>query len=53
MLVLGGVHLPRMAAPVVAGLPLLAIVAIAEPYRMRRLTSFMDPWSDPFKTATS
>jgi len=48
MLVLGGVHLPRMAAPVVAGLPLLAIVAIAEPYRMRRLTSFMDPWADPF-----
>ncbi|GAB3729501.1 putative lipid II flippase FtsW [Luteimonas pelagia] len=48
MLVLGGVHLPRMAAPVVVGLPVLAIVAIAEPYRMRRLTSFMDPWSDPF-----
>jgi cell division protein FtsW len=48
MLVLGGVHLPRMAAPVVALLPLLAIVAIAEPYRMRRLTSFMDPWADPF-----
>jgi cell division protein FtsW len=48
MLVLGGVHLPRMAAPVVAALPLLAIVAIAEPYRMRRLTSFLDPWADPF-----
>lgn len=50
MLVLGGVHLPRMAAPVVIGLPLLAIVAIAEPYRMRRLTSFMDPFADPFNS---
>ena len=49
-LVLGGVHLPRMAAPVLVLLPLLAIVAIAEPYRMRRLTSFMDPFADPFNS---
>src|SRR5690606_20670772 len=50
MLVLGGVHLPRMAAPVLLLLPILAIVAIAEPYRMRRLTSFMDPFADPFNS---
>ncbi|MGY0613189.1 MULTISPECIES: putative lipid II flippase FtsW [unclassified Luteimonas] len=50
MLVLGGVHLPRMAAPVLLLLPVLAIVAIAEPYRMRRLTSFMDPFADPFNS---
>ncbi|MGY0560214.1 putative lipid II flippase FtsW [Luteimonas sp. A277] len=50
MLVLGGVHLPRMAAPVLVLLPLLAVVAIAEPYRMRRLTSFMDPFADPFNS---
>ncbi|MBJ7576042.1 putative lipid II flippase FtsW [Luteimonas sp. MC1828] len=50
MLVLGGVHLPRMAAPVLALLPVLALVAIAEPYRMRRLTSFMDPFADPFNS---
>jgi cell division protein FtsW len=31
-------------------LPLLAVVAIAEPYRMRRLTSFMDPFADPFNS---
>ena len=30
------------------GLPVLAVIAIAEPYRMRRLTSFLDPWADPF-----
>lgn len=50
MLVLGGVHMPRMAAPVLVILPLLAVVAIAEPYRMRRLTSFMDPFADPFNS---
>ena len=46
MLVLGGVHLPKMAAPVVIGLPVFAFIAILEPYRMRRITSFLDPWAD-------
>lgn len=50
MLVLGGVNMPRMFGPVLIGLPVLAIVAIAEPYRVTRLTSFLDPWQDPFKT---
>ena len=48
MLVLGGVNMPRMFGPVLVGLPVLAMIAIAEPYRMRRFTSFMDPWADPF-----
>ena len=48
MLVLGGVNMPRMFAPVLIGLPLLAVIAIAEPYRMRRITSFTDPFADPF-----
>ncbi len=48
MLVLGGVHMPRMFGPVLIGLPVLAAIAIAEPYRMRRFTSFLDPWADPF-----
>lgn len=48
MLVLGGVNLPKMAMPVLIGLPTLAAIAIAEPYRMRRFTSFVDPWADPF-----
>ena len=46
MLVLGGVNLPRMSAPIVIGLPIFAFVAILEPYRMRRITSFVDPWKD-------
>jgi cell division protein FtsW len=48
MLVLGGVNMPRMFAPVLIGLPVLAVIAIAEPYRMRRITSFTDPFADPF-----
>jgi cell division protein FtsW len=29
---------------------LLAGVAVLEPYRLTRLTSFMNPWDDPFRT---
>jgi len=50
MLVLGGVNMPRMFGPVLVLLPVLAILAIAEPYRVRRLTSFLDPWADPFNS---
>jgi len=50
MLVLGGVNMPRMFGPVLVLLPALAFVAIAEPYRVSRLTSFVNPWADPFNT---
>ena len=46
MLVLGGVNLPRMSAPVVIALPAMVALVIFEPYRMRRVTSFLDPWQD-------
>ncbi|HSR65299.1 MAG TPA: putative lipid II flippase FtsW, partial [Xanthomonadaceae bacterium] len=46
MLVLGGGNLPRMAMPVLALLPALVALVVFEPYRMRRVTSFMDPWAD-------
>ncbi|WP_198651383.1 putative lipid II flippase FtsW [Dyella sp. C11] len=48
MIWMGGanpVFLGGMGLPVVA---LLWFVAKFEPYRMRRLTSFVDPWADPF-----
>lgn len=48
MIWMGGanpVYLGGMGLPVVA---LLWFVAKFEPYRMRRLTSFVDPWADPF-----
>lgn len=28
--------------------PLMAAAVVLEPYRLRRLTSFLDPWSDPY-----
>ena len=46
MLVLGGGHLKRMMLPVLALLPAVVGVAVMEPYRLRRITSFMDPWQD-------
>ena len=50
MLVLGGVNMPRMFIPVSLALPALAALVIFEPYRMRRFTSFLDPWDDPFNS---
>ena len=48
MVWLGGarpIFLSLMGLPL---MPLLAIAATSESYRMKRLTSFMDPWKDPF-----
>ena len=33
-----------------AGVPLLTFAAIAEPYRLQRVMSYVDPWADPFNT---
>ncbi len=49
MLWTGGVRMRYLTLPALAALPLLAAVALSESYRVRRLTSFMDPWADPFK----
>lgn len=46
MLVLGGGNLPRMAMPALGGGALLVAIAVFEPYRLRRITSFVDPWAD-------
>ncbi len=46
MLVLGGGHLRRMLVPVLLLLPALVAVAVIEPYRLRRITSFWNPWED-------
>jgi len=46
MLVLGGGPLKRIVWPVLGLLPVLVMVAVLEPYRIRRLTSFWNPWDD-------
>ncbi len=48
MVFLGGVRIRNLVAPLLIVLPLMVLVAMSEPYRVRRLTSFLDPWSDPF-----
>lgn len=48
MLFLAGVPLNRFAVLVATVLGLLALLVMIEPYRVARLTSFMNPWADPF-----
>lgn len=50
MLFLGGVrfwHFLAVVSAAVGGMVLLTIVA---PYRLARVTGFLDPWADPFNT---
>ena len=44
----GGVPIRHLALLVLAVVPLAAVVLVAEPYRLQRLTSFLDPWHDPY-----
>ncbi len=48
MLFLGGVPLVRFSGWLLAALAILAAAAAVAPYRLERLTSFLDPWADPF-----
>ncbi len=50
MIFMGGVPLSRFFIWVVAASAALVGLAISSPYRMQRLTSFLDPWQDPFNS---
>jgi cell division protein FtsW len=50
MLFMGGVPLSRFFIWVITASAALVSLAIISPYRLQRLTSFMDPWQDPFNT---
>ena len=50
MLFLGGVPLKRFIALFVLVLGTIGVVSFAAPYRLARLTSFVDPWADQFNT---
>jgi cell division protein FtsW len=47
MLFLGGASLWQLAGAALAAFPVLAAVTVLEPYRVRRLMAFLDPWRDP------
>jgi cell division protein FtsW len=47
LLFLGGSRLRHLGLIVLPALPLIAVAIWLAPYRLRRITAFLDPWSDP------
>jgi cell division protein FtsW len=47
MLFLGGARLWQFAVLLAGALAALAALVVASPYRMERITSFLNPWADP------
>ncbi len=48
LLFLAGAKLWQFISLASVGVFLLSMLAVFEPYRWRRITSFLDPWQDPF-----
>lgn len=48
MLFLAGARLSQFISLIVLGVGLVGFLIITSPYRMRRVTSFLNPWEDPF-----
>ncbi|WP_432460137.1 MULTISPECIES: cell division protein FtsW [unclassified Agarivorans] len=48
MLFLAGAKLIQFFGLMFTGVVSVVTLVIAEPYRMRRVSSFLDPWQDPF-----
>ena len=50
MLWLGGAKPGQFLIVILSLVGLLALLAVISPYRMQRLTTFLDPWGDPFNS---
>ncbi|MEO6696422.1 MAG: putative lipid II flippase FtsW [Gammaproteobacteria bacterium] len=50
LMFLGGVRLWLFGVLVAAAGGALGVLAVAAPYRMERLTAFLNPWADPFNS---
>jgi len=48
MLFIAGAKLSQFIALMVAGIAAVVGLIVVEPYRVRRVTSFWEPWNDPF-----
>jgi cell division protein FtsW len=48
MMFLGGVRFWHFLACIGAGAAGMVVLTLISPYRMERVTSFLNPWSDPF-----
>jgi cell division protein FtsW len=47
MMIVSGMNLAFLGILVAAAVPVVVFLIKAEPYRMQRLLSFLDPWKDP------
>lgn len=50
MMFLGGMQLRHFVVLFALVIIALAVLAISEPYRMQRLTTFLNPWENPFNS---
>lgn len=48
LLFLGGMKWRHLLPLIVGGVAVMALIAVAAPYRMKRLVGCIDPWADPF-----
>lgn len=48
MLFLGGVPMSRFLGALLSVVGLFALMVLAAPYRLERLSTFLHPWTDPF-----
>jgi cell division protein FtsW len=50
LMFLGGVRFAQFILFVVGTLAIMILLAVSSPYRLSRITSFIDPWADPFNS---
>ena len=50
MMFLGGVRLWQFAVLLMMVLSAVAVLTITSPYRLERVTAFLNPWADPFNS---
>jgi cell division protein FtsW len=50
MLFLAGVKVGHFLVVVVGAIAAALVLVISEPYRLKRMTAYQDPWADPYNT---
>ena len=50
MIFLGGVRFWQFVVFLAGTLAIMSLLAVSSPYRLARITSFLDPWADPFNS---
>ncbi len=50
LMFLGGVRFGQFLVFIIGTLVIMILLAISSPYRLSRITSFIDPWADPFNS---